>query len=81
VLTRGTSESIMVGDQIEITVVEVRGDRVRIGIRAPASVTVHRKEVYLAIQEQNREAAKAAAVGAALLGELVARVQPKGKEA
>lgn len=60
VLTRGTNETIMIGDQIEITIVEVRGDKVRVGIRAPAAVPVHRKEVYLAIRQANIEAAQAA---------------------
>ena len=46
VLTRKLDQSIMIGNDIEITVVEVRGDQVRIGIAAPKSVTVHRAEVY-----------------------------------
>jgi carbon storage regulator len=48
----------MIGDDIEITVVDIRGDNVRLGITAPATVPVHRKEVYEAIQRENREAAK-----------------------
>jgi carbon storage regulator len=60
VLTRALNESIMIGDQIEITIVDVKGDKVRLGIKAPASVAVHRKEVFLAIQQANVEAAKAA---------------------
>jgi carbon storage regulator len=47
----------MIGDDIEITVVDIRGDKVRLGINAPASVPVHRKEVYDAIKRENREAA------------------------
>ena len=50
VLTRAVNQSIVIGDDIEITIVEVRGDKVRIGIKAPSSVTVHRKEVYLSIK-------------------------------
>ena len=46
----------MVGDDIEITVVDVRGDKVRLGINAPSEVPVHRKEVYEAIQRENRAA-------------------------
>jgi carbon storage regulator len=61
VLTRGPNESIVVGDRIEITVLEVKGGKVRIGIQAPASVPVHRKEVWLEIQKANLEAAKSAA--------------------
>jgi len=56
VLTRKVGESIVIGRDIEITVLEVRGDQVRLGIAAPRHVAVHRKEVYLAIQAENREA-------------------------
>jgi carbon storage regulator len=60
VLTRGVNEAIMIGDNVEITVVDVKGEKVRLGIKAPASVPVHRKEVYLAIKQANIEAAQAA---------------------
>jgi len=46
VLTRKLGQSIVIGDEIEVVVLEVRGEQVRIGIRAPKHVTVHRKEVY-----------------------------------
>jgi len=55
VLSRQRDETIMIGDDIEITVVDIRGDKVRLGITAPASVPVHRKEVYEAIKRENRE--------------------------
>ena len=58
VLSRKRNEMIMIGDDVGITVVDIRGDKVRLGINAPASVPVHRKEVYDAIQRENREAAK-----------------------
>jgi carbon storage regulator len=58
VLSRQRDETIMIGDDIEITVVDVRGDKVRLGINAPKSVQVHRKEVYLAIKRENERAAK-----------------------
>jgi carbon storage regulator len=58
VLSRQRDETIMIGDDIEITVVDIRGDKVRLGITAPATIPVHRKEVYEAIQRENREAAK-----------------------
>lgn len=58
VLSRQRDETIMIGDDIEITVVDIRGDKVRLGITAPSTVPVHRKEVYEAIQRENREAAK-----------------------
>ncbi|MBI2898721.1 MAG: carbon storage regulator CsrA [Planctomycetes bacterium] len=57
VLTRTVNETIMIGDDIEITIVDVKGDKVRVGIRAPSHVPVHRKEVYLSIKQANVEAA------------------------
>ncbi|MEM6334034.1 MAG: carbon storage regulator CsrA [Planctomycetota bacterium] len=59
VLSRQRDETIMIGDDVEITVVDIRGDKVRIGINAPRSVRVHRKEVYEAIQRENAEASQA----------------------
>jgi carbon storage regulator len=56
VLSRMENESIMIGDQYRITVVSIRGDKVRIGIEAPKSVGVHRMEVYNAIKRQQRKA-------------------------
>ena len=58
VLSRQRDETIMIGDDIEVTVVDIRGDKVRIGINAPKEVSVHRKEVYEAIRKENREAAQ-----------------------
>ena len=57
VLSRQKDETIMIGDDIEITVVDIRGDKVRLGITAPPHIPVHRKEVYEAIQRENRAAA------------------------
>jgi carbon storage regulator len=57
VLSRQRDETIMIGDDIEITIVDIRGDKVRLGITAPNHVPVHRKEVYDAIQRENRAAA------------------------
>ncbi len=57
VLSRQRDETIMIGDDVEVTVVDIRGDKVRLGITAPAHIAVHRKEVYDAIQRENREAA------------------------
>jgi carbon storage regulator len=48
----------MIGDTIEITIVDIRGDKVRLGITAPREVSVHRKEVYEAIRRENRQAAQ-----------------------
>ena len=55
VLSRQKSESIMVGDEVEITIVDVRGDKVRLGITAPKKIAVHRKEIYEAIQREKAE--------------------------
>jgi len=64
VLTRRLNQSIKIGDDIEITVIEVRGDQVRLGVSAPRDVAVHRKEVYLQIQQENRAAAAVDPAGA-----------------
>ena len=58
VLSRQRDETIMIGDDIEITVVDIRGDKVRLGITAPKHVPVHRKEVYEAIKRENRQASQ-----------------------
>jgi len=58
VLSRQKDESIMIGDDVEITIVDVRGDKVRLGIAAPKSIPVHRREVYDAIQREKREKAE-----------------------
>lgn len=55
-------EAIVINNNIEITVLEVKGDHVKLGISAPKSVPIYRKEVYLQIQESNREAADVSAV-------------------
>ncbi|MHC4499915.1 MAG: carbon storage regulator CsrA [Planctomycetota bacterium] len=52
VLSRTKDESIMIGDNVEITIVDVRGDKVRLGITAPREISVHRREVYDAIQRE-----------------------------
>ena len=58
VLSRQRDETIMIGDEIEITVVDIRGDKVRLGITAPTRIAVHRKEVYEAIKRENEQAAQ-----------------------
>jgi len=55
VLSRQKDESIMIGDNVEVTIVDVRGDKVRLGITAPKSIPVHRREVYEAIQRAKSE--------------------------
>lgn len=58
VLSRQRDETIMIGDEIEITIVDIRGDKVRLGINAPTRIAVHRKEVYEAIRRENTEASR-----------------------
>jgi carbon storage regulator len=58
VLSRQRDETIMIGDDVEITVVDIRGDKVRLGITAPRHIQVHRKEVYEAIKRENQQAAE-----------------------
>ncbi|MGE3314032.1 MAG: carbon storage regulator CsrA [Planctomycetaceae bacterium] len=57
VLSRQRDESIIIGDNIVITVVDIRGDKVRLGIEAPTEIPVHRQEVYEAIQRENAQMA------------------------
>ena len=58
VLSRHRDESIMIGDDVVITVVDIRGDKVRLGIDAPQHIPVHRQEVYEAIKRENEQASK-----------------------
>ena len=71
VLSRQRDETIMIGDDIEITVVDIRGDKVRLGISAPTRIAVHRKEVYEAIRRENEQASR-------LKGDLSAMTQGLG---
>ncbi len=56
VLTRKVNQSIVIGDSIEVVVLEVRGEQVRLGIKAPRDVAVHRQEIFHQIQEENESA-------------------------
>jgi carbon storage regulator len=58
VLSRQRDESIIIGDNIVITIVDIRGDKVRLGINAPTEIPVHRQEVYEAIQRENQRAGR-----------------------
>ncbi len=57
ILSRNINEKIMIGDEISVTIIEIRGDQVKIGVEAPKSVKVFRQEVFEAIQNENRAAA------------------------
>jgi carbon storage regulator len=78
ILTRRVGENVIVGDDIVISVIEVRGEAVRIGIQAPRSVTVHREEVYRELQRANEQAASSsdAAIGA-VVEELMGEDRPE----
>ncbi|MBE4907051.1 carbon storage regulator CsrA [Bacillus luteolus] len=56
VLTRKLNESIRIGDEIELTILSIDGEQIKLGIKAPRHIDIHRKEVYLAIQEENNTA-------------------------
>lgn len=71
VLSRRAGESIVIGDDVVVTVLEVRGDVVRVGIDAPRSVRVHREEVYRELQDANRAAAQADESAVASLSSLL----------
>jgi carbon storage regulator len=62
VLSRQRNESIIIGDNIVVTVVDIRGDKVRLGINAPLDIPVHRQEVYEAIQRENARVANQPAI-------------------
>ena len=57
-LARKISQSIMIGSDIEITLLEIKGDQVKIGINAPKSVPIYRKEIYMQIQDENKKASE-----------------------
>lgn len=58
VLARKINESIMIGDEIEIVVIDIKGDQIKLGIKAPRRISVHRKEIYEEIQSENIAAMK-----------------------
>lgn len=80
VLTRHAHQSIVIGHDVVVTVLEVRGDQVRLGITAPKHVQVHREEVFIALTAANRQAATSAAE-LEVLDELDSSDQPKEAEA
>lgn len=63
-LSRKKNESIVINNDIEITILDIKGDQVKVGISAPKSVPVYRKEVYLQIQESNKAASESAGLEA-----------------
>ncbi|MGE3973381.1 MAG: carbon storage regulator CsrA [Bdellovibrionales bacterium] len=71
VLTRKLGESIAIDDNIKITVVQIKGKQVRLGIQAPKDTRIHREEVYIAIQEQNKASVAATAEGSRRVAKLL----------
>ena len=63
ILTRRVGESLMIGDNVDITVLGIRGNQVRIGINAPKDVSVHREEIYDRIQDEKSEASVSSGTG------------------
>ncbi|NQU77020.1 MAG: carbon storage regulator CsrA [Planctomycetes bacterium] len=80
VLSRQKEETIMIGDDVEITIVDIRGDKVRLGITAPPHIPVHRKEVYEAIQRENRASANLRPDEIPRVGSLAKRREKPAKE-
>ena len=66
ILARRINETIVIGDTIRVSVVDIKGDQIKLGIEAPRNVKVYRQEVYEAIQEENRLAARSSAAGSSL---------------
>ena len=78
ILARKLNESITIGDDVEIVVVEIKGDQVKLGIRAPRNVAVHRTEIYKEIRDQNTRAAETPAPESLdSLASLIKKKKPK----
>lgn len=75
ILTRKLGESIIIGDQIQITLLDIKGKHVRIGVKAPKGVSVHRGEVYEMIQEENIKALESDVIDSKMLSTLWAQVK------
>ena len=75
VLSRRINQSIKIGDDIEIMIVDVRDNQVRVGVSAPRDVAVHRKEIYLLIQQENKKAAETGASDEALAAAIQRLIQ------
>ena len=81
VLSRQRDESIMIGDNIVVTIVDIRGDKVRLGINAPSEIPVHRQEVYEAIQRENLRASRLEPGDTQNLGTFANRAGPRPGDA
>ncbi len=70
ILSRRKDETIIIDDKIEISIVDIKGDQVKLGINAPRSVKIYRKEVYLEIEKENAAAARSSTDALASLGDI-----------
>ena len=71
VLSRKKGESVVIGDEIEISIVDIQSEQVKVAINAPRSISVHRKEIYLQIQEENKASAATASDAIDILNNMV----------
>ncbi len=79
VLTRKLGESVTIGDEVKISIIDIKGRQVRLGIEAPRHLTIHREEVYAKIQEENRLAAIAKPANMEKLANVFPAITPKGE--
>lgn len=79
ILTRKSGEGIRIGDTIQLKIIEIRGNQVRIGIDAPRDLSVHREEIYELIQEQNRASADSSPVNPQVLTDVWQNQSGKSK--
>ena len=70
ILTRKPGESLYIGDSVKVTIVEIKGHQIRVGIDAPADLRIYREEIYLQILEENRQAARSSEAGLEGLAEV-----------
>jgi carbon storage regulator len=80
VLARKKDQSIMIGDDVEVVIVDVHRDQVKLGITAPRHIAVHRKEVYLEIQRENIRAAQSKVIGVPRLDDFLKKSMEEKKE-
>lgn len=78
VLTRKLGESVTIGDDIKISVIDIKGRQVRLGIEAPKSLTIHREEIYAKIHEENQRAAFLESINMDRLAKVFPRKTPEG---
>jgi len=71
VLTRKLNETIVIGDNIEVTVLDIKGDQVRLGVSAPKEVGIYRKEIYLEIKKENQQASLANLTSLKIIGKII----------